>query len=148
MKNRGIVIWIAVFIAFSCFGIVGCEYFPESSFQLASESRLPKWISLPAGLTRTNSTVTMSYYSTLWGDNVKVTLRNDKEQIVATVHGREKKGGPFHLKKQSAEFPSGYPLYEVVTANGITEIIEHRRMEPIFYVTDDPQVRSLISADH
>ena len=26
-------------------------------------------------------------------------------------------------------------------ANGTTEIIEHRRMEPVFYITDDPEVR-------
>jgi hypothetical protein len=30
--------------------------------------------------------------------------------------------------------------YEVVTVNGITEIIEHRKMEPLFYVTDDAAV--------
>ena len=37
-------------------------------------------------------------------------------------------------------FPPGYPAYEVITVNGITDIIEHRKMEPIFYVTDDPAV--------
>ena len=31
---------------------IGCESFPESMFELASESRLPKWIALPAGMTR------------------------------------------------------------------------------------------------
>jgi hypothetical protein len=34
-----------------------------------------------------------------------------------------------------------YPGYEVVTVDGMTEVIEHRRMEPIFYITDDPQVK-------
>jgi hypothetical protein len=36
--------------------------------------------------------------------------------------------------------PIPYPLYELLTANGITEIIEHRRMEPVFYITDNPEV--------
>jgi len=32
-------------------------------------------------------------------------------------------------------------MYEVLTANGISEVVEHRRMEPIFYINDDPEVR-------
>jgi len=36
--------------------------------------------------------------------------------------------------------PKGYPRYKVVTINGITDIIELRRMEPVFYMTDDPGV--------
>jgi hypothetical protein len=32
-------------------------------------------------------------------------------------------------------------MYEVLTANGITEVIEHRQMEPIFYITDDADVK-------
>ncbi len=35
-----------------------------------------------------------------------------------------------------------YPVYEIETANGITEVIEFRRMEPVFYVNDDPEVRT------
>ena len=34
-----------------------------------------------------------------------------------------------------------YPLYEIETANGISEVIEHKRMEPVFYVSDDTEVR-------
>jgi hypothetical protein len=34
-----------------------------------------------------------------------------------------------------------YPSYKILTARGLTEVIEHRRMEPIYYVTDDPDVR-------
>jgi len=29
---------------------MGCGWFPESTFELASESRLPKWITLPPDL--------------------------------------------------------------------------------------------------
>jgi hypothetical protein len=36
--------------------------------------------------------------------------------------------------------PSPYPIYEKVTINGVTESVEHRRMEPIFYVSDDPEL--------
>jgi len=44
------------------------------------------------------------------------------------------------IGKSNRRDASGYPSYEVITLNGITDIIEHRRMEPIFYVTDDPAV--------
>lgn len=44
---------------------------------------------------------------------------------------------PFQLKGSDA---SGYPAYEAITVDGITEIIEHRKMEPVFYVTDDASV--------
>ena len=37
--------------------------------------------------------------------------------------------------------PLPYPSYEVITANGITEVIEHRQMEPVFYISDDPRVK-------
>jgi len=35
----------------------------------------------------------------------------------------------------------------VLTANGFTEVIEHRHMEPIFYITDDPEVRRKLGVD-
>jgi hypothetical protein len=35
-----------------------------------------------------------------------------------------------------------YPSYEVVTVNGVSEAIEHRAMEPVFFISDDPAVLS------
>jgi hypothetical protein len=46
----------------------------------------------------------------------------------------------FQLKHPPPGFPPGYPSYELITVNGIIEIIEHRKMEPVFYITDDPAV--------
>jgi len=40
--------------------------------------------------------------------------------------------------------PVVYPGYEVVIANGITDVMEHRRQEPIFYITDDPEIRRVL----
>jgi hypothetical protein len=51
--------------------------------------------------------------------------------------GKMKCKEPFQLKNPSRGFLSDYPSYEAITVNGITEIIEHRKMEPIFYVTND-----------
>ena len=119
---------------------IGCEWFPESTFELASESRLPKWVTLPPGLTRADVSITMSYYIKPWGRSATFMLRDTKGQIRAKVHGKEKGSEPFHLKHPPQGFPPSYPAYEVITVNGITDIIEHRKMEPIFYVADDPVV--------
>ncbi|HEV7219212.1 MAG TPA: hypothetical protein VGN39_10085 [Terriglobales bacterium] len=111
-----------------------CEWFPESTFQLASESRLPKWITLPAGLTRADVSLTMSYYTKPWpwGWDTTFILKDAKGQVLTKVYGKDKHPPP--------GFPPGYPGYEIITVNGITDIIEHRKMEPIFYVTDDPAI--------
>ncbi len=132
MKIRGVGIWIAVLVAFSGFGIVGCEYFPESTFHLASESRLPKWITLPPGVTRADVSLTMSYYIEPWGRKATFVLRDKKDRILTKVHSKEKGYEPLQLKNPPKGFDPGYPAYEVITVNGITEIIEHRKMEPIF----------------
>ena len=117
-----------------------CQYFPESSFELASDSRLPKWIVLPSGLVRANVSVTLNYYTLPYVSSVTTMLQNTGKQERKEVYGTEKCQPGFQLKENQEGFPPGYPAYIPVTINGITEIIEHRKMEPIFYVTDDPTV--------
>jgi hypothetical protein len=53
--------------------------------------------------------------------------------VLAKVSGKTKDLRP---ERQ----PFHYPRYVAITVNGVTDIIEHRTMEPIFYVTDDPAV--------
>jgi hypothetical protein len=82
----------------------------------------------------------MSYYSKLWGWSAVFTLKDTKGQIRTKVSGKTRGLGPNYVKHPPPGFPPGYPAYEVITVNGITEIIEHRKPEPIFYITDDPAV--------
>jgi len=119
---------------------VGCEWFPESTFELASESRLPKWITLPPGLARADVSITMNYYVMPWGRSATFILKDTKGKIRTKVDGKTRGLGPLQLKHPPPGFPPGYPSYEVITENGTTEIIEHRKPEPIFYITDDPAV--------
>jgi hypothetical protein len=135
--NTFLLLLVALAISGSA---IGCEWFPESTFQLASESRLPKWISIPSGLTRADVSLTMSYYIRPWGSSATFILRDTRGQVRTKVDGRVKRSGPFQLKHPPQGFPPGYPAYEVITVKGITEIIEHRKQEPTFYVTDDPAV--------
>ena len=123
-----------------CPTIIGCEYFPESTFKLASESRLPKWIMLPRGLTRAEVSLTMSYYMKLWGSSAKFALQDTKGQLLEKAEGKVICREPFQLKNPPQGFAASYPSYEAVTVGGVTEIMEHKKMEPIFYITDDPAV--------
>ena len=133
--------FLLFFVALTILGsAIGCEWFPESTFELASESRLPKWITLPPELTRADVSVSMSYYVMPWGRSATFILQDTKGQIRTKVYGKTRGLGPNQLKHPPPGFPPGYPAYEVITVNGITEIIEHRKPEPIFYMTDDPAV--------
>ncbi|MGH9662387.1 MAG: hypothetical protein ACRD96_27800, partial [Bryobacteraceae bacterium] len=65
-----------------------------------------------------------------------------KERKIAVMEGTKKGLEPRQLKPPPPGYALGYPMYETITVRGITEIIEHRKMEPIFYITDDPAVLS------
>jgi hypothetical protein len=136
--GRYLLLGVAVTILGS--STIGCEYIPESTFQLASESRLPKWISLPPGLTRSDVSITMSYYNVPWGGRAVFLLQNAKGKTLEKVYGKDKCRYPFYPKHPLPGFPPGYPAYQEVTVNDTAELIEHRKMEPVFYITDDPAV--------
>ena len=64
----------------------------------------------------------MSYYDGLWGSDVKIVMQDEKKQTLTKLYGTAKGIGPLYLKHPPQGFPSGYPAYEVITMNGITEI--------------------------
>lgn len=134
---------VVVLCVSSCV-LTGCI---ESSFQLAKESRVPKWITIPPDLTRADVSVTMNYYTKFVGNDVKFILKDREGNTLAKASGKTRGLYPLQLKHPPQGFDHGYPSYEVVTVNGVSDIIEHRRMEPIFYINDDPAVRNEFSAE-
>ena len=118
-----------------------CDYLPESTFTLAAGSRPPAWIKLPPELRRADASITMSYYIKSSGRTATFTVKNANGRTIGKFQGSDKCLKPFTLRNPPHGFPEGYPAYEAITVNGITEIVEHRKMEPIFYVTDDAAVR-------
>src|SRR5260370_41721898 len=111
---RGIDKFLLFFVALTIAGsAIGCEWFSESTFELASESRLPKWIPLPQGLTRVDVSITMSYYVKPWCSSVTFILQETKRQIRTNVDGNVKSSEPFQLKQPPHGIPSVYPIYEV-----------------------------------
>jgi hypothetical protein len=140
MKFGRLALGIVAFGALYALAIKGCEYFPESSFQLADDSRLPRWITLPPGLTRADVSVTLNLYSAL-GPDAKFILRDRTGKELDEVNGKTK-------------HPSYLPFYdEIVVVNGRSEIIafipysEHENMiqngipVALFHVIDDSCAR-------
>ena len=111
----------------------------ESSFTLSPDSRLPKWFTTPPGLTRKDISVEIFYYvpPPFIRSNFKAILVGPppENKIIS------KKIGVQHDHPNYANDRSRYPTYNIAAVDGIEEIIEHRQMEPIFFITDDPQLR-------
>jgi len=124
----------------SCCAIGGCL---ESHFELAGESRLPKWFTIPPGLERADVTVTMDYYTVLWGNDARFTFKGINGKEFAKVSGEMTNLCPY-MPDPSQRSRFVYPQYVAITANGITDIMEHKKMEPIFYVSDDPDVWKIL----
>src|ERR1700730_4855841 len=53
---------LVIFAAIVGIALNGCGFFPEATFTLAPESRLPSWFKLPTEQSRANVTVSMSYF--------------------------------------------------------------------------------------
>jgi hypothetical protein len=73
---------------------------------------------------------------------VTFTVTNSFGRTIRKVTGELRGLYPIERKTKLPGYPDGYPSYEIIYVGDQVEIIEHRRMEPIFYVTDDPAVWS------
>lgn len=136
-----IALWcrLVVFVAIATV-LTACGLFPESSFKLAPDSRLPRWLVLPSNASREDVEVTLDYFVQPSGRTFKATLSNSHGQTLATVAGELEGLGPTSIAAGSGGQGSTYPMYEVASVNGVPDIVEHRAMEPVFYMTDDPSV--------
>jgi hypothetical protein len=141
MKLLLTLVAISLFILFS---FTGCR---EASFQLSEESRLPKWFDVPDGMSRNDLQVTMDYY--VYPKNriaIFKLFKKNKFFPINKVTGNLKGNRPYKLLNPAFGLPQNYPSYEIIIVNGMTDIIEHRKMEPIFYMTDNPMVWEKLGA--
>lgn len=117
-----------------------------SEFVLSPESPLPKWF-MSSGVPRSEAAVTMDYWrGPLGGGTAVFTLRNASGKSIAKVVGHNHGNYPFTLEPYGETGPIPYPIYSIITAHGITEVIEHRKPEPVFRVATDPETRRKILA--
>src|SRR5665213_1782254 len=75
---------LIVAVCISAIAMIGCL---ESSFDLASDSRLPRGMAVPPGLTRADVSVTVDYYTL---PRVRFTLRDKNGKKLTTVSGKIK----------------------------------------------------------
>jgi hypothetical protein len=117
--------WLLV----ACVAMSACS---ESTFSLSTDSRLPHWFRLPIGVSRGEVTVTLSY-DFGFTKTATLRLRHRTKGVLTTITANVRDSEPQSLEPNTSR--AGYPMYEVLTANSIEEVIEHRRMESIFYIT-------------
>jgi len=135
-RAKNVQLIVAVCVS-SC-AMSGCV---ESNFRIASESRLPRGLAIPPGLTRADVSATVDYYTL---GQAKFILRDKSGRKIGTVTGHIE-GNPLHLRTPPQGYEPRYPVYELIVINGVTEIMEHRRPDDILYVTDDPGIREELS---
>lgn len=126
---------LVVVLFVSSSAMTGCV---EANWTLANESRLPKGIELPPGLTRKDVSVDMNTYATLRSPDVKFIVRDRKGKKLAEVKGNSR---PYHDDS-------------IVVIDGITEelalvpcaghqcYVQDGHVVALFYVVDRPRERN------
>ena len=134
-KRLGLIVAVCI----SACGMSGCV---ESYHRIASESRLPRGLAIPPGLTRADVSATVDFYTL---GKAKFILRDKNGRKIGMVTGYLN-GRPLYLRATPPGREPRYPVYVLIVINGVTEIMEHRRPGDIIYVTDDPAVRNELLA--
>jgi hypothetical protein len=111
---------IAVLACLSCTSCI------ESDFRLASDSRLPRWFSLPANLKRSDVTVRITYYTS----GSRIQLIGPSGAVIASVTGTDR------LSPETERHPGRYPSYSLIKVANIEEILEQRSPGDILYVAE------------
>lgn len=132
------VLSICIVTFLLCVAASGCNRVPEASFELANESRLPVWFRLSPEQSRTDVSVTMKYYVRSTGRSATFILHDAKGHVLGEVKGTLRGTAPITLDASARRDGTVYPSFEIITAEGVAQLIEHKKMEPIFYVVDDP----------
>ena len=128
-------IYIKVILILLTLTITGCA---ESSFTLSQDSRLPKWFEVPEGMSRNDLKVTMDYY--ISGKTIFKLYKKGSFFYLKKVIGITRDDRPLKLQNPPSGFPKNYPRYTVIIVIGMLDIVEHRKLEPVFYMTDDPSI--------
>jgi hypothetical protein len=122
--------------SFSIILLSGC--ISESNFRLSDESRLPRWFKLPEGKTREEVVVRLYYYSNPSGRTAKLIFEDrDGWLSIDKVAGEIRGSKPLQLESAAGDYD---PEYEILSAEGITDIIGHKGSNDLFYMVDDPTV--------
>ena len=108
--------------------LTSCGLLPEASFTLSPDSRAPRGIVFPNGITRSDVVIRLDYYIGFSGRRYVVTLQDKEGRKLDEVSG--------YLGKSTGA-TTDYPACKQVNLWGHKETIVHMRMEPLFYLTDE-----------
>ncbi len=114
--------WFLLFLLLWVSWIEVCtRIFPESSFNLSSDSRLPRWFTLPEGVSRAEVSAGLDIYS---NGSYKIRLIRPGGEVLAEVN-------------IPAEDTVSIEGYDLMTAHGTQEVIQFYGVGT-FRVVDDP----------
>jgi hypothetical protein len=142
MKN--ITILISIILLSSCHPYRG---FIESEFTLSPESPLPSWYKvIPEGYSRDDLTIKIRYYAPpLDVDDTVFWVESSWRNTIYKASGKSERHPEFYKWAQEDWKNRHYPSYVNITIEGKTEIIEHKKMEPIFYISTKKAVTKAMS---
>ena len=131
MKNAAVLV--------TCVILCGCV---ESEFELAPDSRLPAWFTLPPGTSRGDVTLRLTYYTSGAArfnliDRGGNTVTSFTESVICwhpdTLRKKNRYGG---------WDPDSFPHYVYLKRQGVLELIEHSH-DPRFRISDDRELRQI-----
>lgn len=134
----GLLVVVLLFLLTGCDPRYG---FVESKFRLSTDSRLPRFISLPNDTKQNNILIIITIYSNPISDKAKVEVFSqssghkrlyDKVGNISTHPLTEKQ-----FKKENRY--DIFPNYMIIKINNIEEIFEQRAKDDILYVVDQPK---------
>src|SRR5512138_2278030 len=121
--------------------VTACSSGVESQFTLAQDSRLPKWVRLPAGVRRDEVTVELSYHT---GADPRIRVLKEQWPFRKTLQDLTAKRFGDRLEPVKLDFPSSDPrydfIYEVLVVDGVVDILEHPCPCTEFRMTEDTDV--------
>jgi len=100
------------------------------------------WPHGPRTARREDFEVTVDYWSGPFGRTATVRVKSRRGWPLDSVVAEQRGNEPLTRGPHPATGRIPYPMYEILTARGITEVIEHRRMEPVCYLVDDPEIKN------
>ncbi len=107
------------------------------------------WFTLSPGLARADVSVTMDYYITSTGRSAVFVLHGKERRVLGEFTGTLRGLSPMSLKEQTPSDNAASSSFEVVDVHGVLDVVEHKKMEPGFYMVDDPTIaKSLLQSSY
>lgn len=124
------VVMVLIFLWTMASALHGCV---EARFALASESRFPIWFAAA----ETRGQVTLTYLTPNHSSPDAVLEMKVGNGKTLSVRGQ----ACWHpiMRTRGSPDRSSYPMYRYLLADGKVEVIEHRQMEPVFWISDNPR---------